>query len=64
MKDMYDAMQKERAGGRVPPEIEFHCAPLPPDLAERLRSAKVVSAAEVSLGNRSRAVPLPNPEDL
>lgn len=61
-KDMYDAMQKERAGGRVPPEIEFYCASLPAELAERLRSAKVASAVEVSPATRSRNVSQPNPE--
>jgi hypothetical protein len=63
-KDMYDAMQKERAGGRVPPEIEFYCAPLPTELAERLRSAKVVSAEEVSPASRVRAARLPGQESL
>ena len=45
--DMHDAILKEKAGGRVPPEIEFYCAPLPTDLAERLRAAKARSAAEI-----------------
>jgi hypothetical protein len=58
-KDMYDAMQKERAVGRVPPEIEFYCAPLPPELAQRLRTAKLASAAEVSPKGHPREVPNP-----
>lgn len=47
-EDMYKACLKERAGGRVPKEIEFFHAPLPDDLASRLIDAKKLSSAEVT----------------
>ena len=46
--DMYQACLKERAGGRVPKEIEFYHAPLPDELAARLKAAKKVSGDEVT----------------
>jgi hypothetical protein len=47
-RDMFEQAQKEKDAGRVPQNIEFHHAPLPPDLAARLKLAKKVSSDEVS----------------
>lgn len=47
-RDMYDLCEREKAGGRVPREIEFHHAPLPLELAARLKAARKVSSDEVS----------------
>jgi hypothetical protein len=52
--DMYELCEKEKEGGRAPRNIEFHHAPLPPDLAAKLRLAKQVSSDEVS---PRRAIP-------
>lgn len=41
--DVYQACLKERSGGRVPLEIEFFHAPMPDELAARLKAAKQVS---------------------
>src|SRR5205823_14095124 len=35
-RDMWDQCEKEAAGGRVPPEIEFACATIPDELRARL----------------------------
>ena len=47
-RDMYELCEKEKEGGRVPRNIEFHHAPLPIDLAAKLKVAKQVSSDEVS----------------
>ena len=47
-KDMHDACLKERAGGRVPLDIEFHLARIPDDLASRLVSARRIASKEVT----------------
>lgn len=47
-RDMYDLCEKEKKSGRTPPHIQFHHAPLPPDLAAKLKLAKKVSSDEVS----------------
>lgn len=47
-RDMYDLCEKEKEGGRVSRNIEFHHAPLPQDLAARLKIARQVSSEEVS----------------
>jgi len=47
-RDMFDLAQKEKDAGRVPQIIEFHHAPLPPDLAARLKLARKASSDEVS----------------
>lgn len=47
-RDMYELCEKEKEGGRVPRSIEFHHAPLPDDLAAKLKIAKQVSSDEVS----------------
>jgi hypothetical protein len=47
-QDMYQACLNERAGGRVPPKIEFVHAPLPPELEARLCTARQKSSDEVS----------------
>jgi hypothetical protein len=47
-RDMYELCEKEKEGGRVPRNIEFHHAPLPEDLAAKLKIAKQVSSDEVS----------------
>jgi len=54
--DMYEACLKERASGRVPQEIEFFHAPLPDELATRLKAAKRVSGEEVTPTSRSSTV--------
>ena len=46
--DMYELCEKEKSAGRVPRNIEFYHAPLPPDLASKLKDAKQVSSDEVS----------------
>src|SRR5205823_5645773 len=48
-RDMCDQCEKEAAGGRVPPEIEFVCAIIPDDLRTRLATARSKASAE-SLG--------------
>ena len=45
-RDMRDQCQKEAAGGRVPPEIEFVCAEIPQDLRARLVSARLRASGE------------------
>lgn len=47
-RDMYELCEKEKEGGRVPRNIEFYHAPLPPDLAAKLKVARQVSSDEVS----------------
>lgn len=47
-KDMFDLCQREKENGRVPPEIEFLHAPLPPQQAGELLKAKRIASAEVS----------------
>ncbi len=48
-KDMYDKCQKEKASGRVPPEIEFAYAELPLALRTRLINARAIASDEVSV---------------
>lgn len=47
-KDMLDQCNKEKAGGRVPPEIEFLCADLPDELRSKLIDARKAASKEVS----------------
>jgi len=47
-RDMCDQCEKEAAGGRVPPEIEFVCASIPDDLRARLIAARSKASAELS----------------
>lgn len=47
-RDMYELCEKEKEAGRAPRNIEFHHAPLPADLAAKLKVAKQVSSDEVS----------------
>jgi hypothetical protein len=47
-RDMYELCEKEKVDGRAPRNIEFYHAPLPPDLAAKLKIAKQVSSEEVS----------------
>ena len=47
-RDMYELCEKEKEGGRVPRNIEFHHAPLPADLAAKLKVARQASSEEVS----------------
>ena len=49
-RDMFDQCQKEAAGGRVPPEIEFACAIIPDELRVRLVAGRLRASGE-SLGN-------------
>lgn len=51
-RDMYDQCEKEKAGGRVPPEIEFACATLPNEINTRLIAARQKASSESS-GGRS-----------
>jgi len=48
-QDMYVQCQKEAAGGRVPPEIEFICADIPDDLRVRLVAARLKASSELSV---------------
>jgi hypothetical protein len=48
-RDMCDQCEKEAAGGRIPPEIEFICAIIPDELRLRLVAARVKASGE-SLG--------------
>jgi len=45
-RDMYDQCLKERAGGRVPEEIEFMLADIPAELRGRLMAARQVASGE------------------
>jgi hypothetical protein len=47
-RDMYEQCEKEAAGGRVPPEIEFVCALIPDDLRARLAAARLKASGESS----------------
>lgn len=47
-RDMCDQCEKEAAGGRVPPEIEFVCAPIPEELRGRLVAGRLNASAESS----------------
>ena len=51
-RDMCSQCEKEAAGGRVPPEIEFACAVLPEEINTRLLAARLVASGE-SGGGRS-----------
>lgn len=51
-RDMCDQCQKEAAGGRVPPEIEFVCAILPDDLNRKLVEARLKASGESFGSNR------------
>ena len=46
-EDMYQACLKERDNGRVPPNIEFLRADIPPDLQERLAHSRSIASSEV-----------------
>ena len=45
-RDMCNQCEKEAAGGRVPPEIEFVCALIPDDLRARLVAARLKASTE------------------
>jgi hypothetical protein len=45
-RDMCDQCEKEAAGGRVPPEIEFACANIPDELRTRLVAARLRASGE------------------
>jgi bifunctional DNA-binding transcriptional regulator/antitoxin component of YhaV-PrlF toxin-antitoxin module len=47
-RDMCDQCEKEFAGGRVPPEIEFVCAVIPDELRTRLEIARQKASAEAA----------------
>jgi hypothetical protein len=47
-RDMYDYCEKEKAAGRIPPEIDFVCAIIPDDLRTRLIAARLKSSEESS----------------
>ena len=47
-QDMCDQCEKESAGGRVPPEIEFVCAVIPNELRARLVAARLKASGEGS----------------
>jgi hypothetical protein len=47
-RDMCDQCQREAAGGRVPPEIEFVCAIIPDELRIRLVAARLRASGESS----------------
>lgn len=45
-RDMCDQCEREAAGGRVPPEIEFACATIADDLRVRLVAARLKASEE------------------
>jgi hypothetical protein len=45
-RDMCDQCEKEAAGGRVPPEIEFVCAILPSELNRKLIEARRTASSQ------------------
>jgi hypothetical protein len=45
-RDMCDQCEKEAAGGRVPPEVEFVCAAIPDELRLRLVAARIKASGE------------------
>lgn len=47
-QDMYDWCLRESSAGRVPLDIEFAKATIPPDLQERLDAARRASSREVT----------------
>jgi len=47
-RDMCDQCEKEAAGGRVPPEIEFVCAIILDDLRSRLITSRLRASEESS----------------
>ena len=47
-RDMCDQSEKEYAGGRVPPEIEFVCAVIPDELRARLIEGRERASGESS----------------
>jgi hypothetical protein len=46
-REMFQQCEKEAAGGRVPPEIEFACATIPDELRAKLVAARNKAAAEL-----------------
>ena len=46
--DMFEQCKKEAAGGRVPKEIEFVCAPIPEQLRKLLIAARLKASGELS----------------
>ena len=52
-QDMHRQCEKEVAGGRVPPEIEFVCAEIPDDLRLRLVAARSKASSEWSGGAKT-----------
>lgn len=48
-RDMCDYCEKEKAAGRIPPEIDFVCAIIPDELRNRLVAARLKASGE-SLG--------------
>lgn len=47
-QDMLAQCEKEKSGGRVPPEIDFICAEIPSTLRSKLDSARAKASAEVT----------------
>jgi len=47
-QDMHEVCLKEKAGGRVPNDIEFHLATIPADLHARLVKAREAASREVT----------------
>ena len=45
-RDMFEHCEKDAAGGRVPPEIEFACAIIPDELRARLVAARLKASEE------------------
>jgi hypothetical protein len=45
-RDMCDQCEREAAGGRVPPEIEFACATIPDELRARLVAGRLRASEE------------------
>jgi hypothetical protein len=47
-RDMCDYCEREKAAGRIPPEIDFVCAIIPDDLRSRLVVARLKASGESS----------------
>jgi hypothetical protein len=47
-RDMHDVCLKEKNGGRVPQDIEFHLVTIPDELHERLLRSRAAASREVT----------------
>lgn len=52
-KAMFNLCEQERANGRMPPQVEFIHAALPPDLEEQCKVARQIAAQEQGYKNQT-----------